>query len=123
MMNDPSKVDDIAGASDNAQADPSHGDASHGGGEHLEHDFTGPLQPGTARMLRVFFVASAILFVLDFIIHRHSHPGVDSWPGFYPIYGFVGCVVLVLVAKEMRKVVMRDEDYYENLASEEEARS
>jgi hypothetical protein len=34
--------------------------------------------------------------------------------GFYAIYGFVACVILVLVAKEMRKLVMRDEDYYDD---------
>jgi len=33
--------------------------------------------------------------------------------GFYSLYGFVACVILVLLAKEMRKLVMRDEDYYE----------
>jgi hypothetical protein len=32
--------------------------------------------------------------------------------GFY-IYGFVACVVLVVIAKEMRKVLMRKEDYYD----------
>jgi len=32
--------------------------------------------------------------------------------GFYALYGFVACVLLVLLAKEMRKLVMRNEDYY-----------
>ena len=32
---------------------------------------------------------------------------------FYPVYGFVGCVVLVLVAKWMRSFLMRPEDYYD----------
>jgi hypothetical protein len=33
--------------------------------------------------------------------------------GFYAIYGFVACVVLVVVATAMRRLVMRAEDYYE----------
>ena len=30
------------------------------------------------------------------------------------IYGFVACVLLVLIAKEMRKIVMRNDDYYDD---------
>jgi hypothetical protein len=41
-----------------------------------------------------------------------SHPW-EGFFGFYALYGFVACVLLVLLAKEMRKLVMRDEDYYE----------
>lgn len=44
---------------------------------------------------------------------HHSYVTIDGLPGFYAVYGFVGCVILVLLAKEMRKVVMRDERYYE----------
>ncbi len=88
--------------------------------EHLEHDFTGPLSPPTARLIRVFFVLSAILFLVDFFIDRKIHQPAEKVPGFYAIYGFLGCVVLVLVAKQMRKVVMRDEDYYDRLADAEE---
>ena len=49
----------------------------------------------------------------DFFYHRHIvHPWEGVW-GFYAIYGFVACVVLVLVAKELRKLLMRAEDYYD----------
>ena len=49
----------------------------------------------------------------DFVYHRHIvHPWEGVW-GFYAIYGFVACVVLVLVAKELRKLLMRAEDYYD----------
>ncbi len=64
------------------------------------------------RVLRVFYGCCAILFALDFVIHRHvAHSWENLW-GFYPIYGFVGCVVLVLIAKWMRTFLMRSEDYY-----------
>ena len=80
---------------------------------HAEHDFTGPLQPRTQKLIRGFLVASALLFVADFFVKRKTHVGAEEVPGFYAVYGFVGCVVLVLVAKEMRKVVMRDESFYD----------
>ena len=81
--------------------------------EHVEHDFTGPLTPGVARLLRVFGSICVVLFVADFLIEREAHSPGEHLPGFYPVYGFVGCVLLVLLAKEMRKLVMRDEDYYQ----------
>ncbi len=36
----------------------------------------------------------------------------ESWPGFYSLYGFVACVALVLAAKQLRRLLMRSEDYY-----------
>lgn len=97
--------------------------SSHSGGdgrEQIEHDFTGPLQPSTAKLIRVFFAISALLFLADFFVARKTHLGVERVPGFYAIYGFIGCVVLVLVAKEMRKVVMRVDSYYDDLAEADE---
>jgi len=65
------------------------------------------------RLLRGFYAVCAILVGLDLIAHRHiSHPW-ENLVGFYPLFGFVACVVLVIVAKEMRKVLMRSEDYYD----------
>lgn len=64
-------------------------------------------------MLKVFYVICALLVIADFIVHRHIYHDWENIPAFYAIYGFVGCVVLVLIAKEMRKVLMRGEDYYD----------
>jgi hypothetical protein len=64
------------------------------------------------RVLYVFYAICALLLVLDVIIHRHTYHPWERLIGFYPLYGFVGCVVLVLVAKWMRTFLMRDEDYY-----------
>lgn len=66
------------------------------------------------RVLRIFYSICAGLLLLDFVHHRHVIHAWESMWGFYAVFGFVACVVLVLVAKEMRKVVMRDEDYYED---------
>ena len=64
-------------------------------------------------LLRGFYAVCGILFVLDFVLHRHMTHVWERLPGFYAIFGFVACVVLVLVAKEIRKVVRRREDYYD----------
>ena len=65
--------------------------------------------------LRVFYVLCALLVGLDLVYHRHVERDFESLWGFYAIYGFISCVVLVLIAKEMRKLLMRAEDYYEPL--------
>ena len=66
------------------------------------------------RLLYFLYASCALLLVLDFVIHRHVvHSWENLW-GFYPLYGFVGCVVLVLVATWMRTFLMRPEDFYDN---------
>ncbi|NHN36495.1 hypothetical protein G8764_04220 [Pseudomaricurvus alcaniphilus] len=65
------------------------------------------------RILRVFYVCCAALLLLDLVIHRHVEHPWERLIGFYPLYGFIGCVVLVLAAKAMRKLLMRDEHFYE----------
>ena len=65
------------------------------------------------RVVRGLILACAVLFGLDAVLHRHvSHPW-EGFFGFYALYGFVACVLLVLLAKEMRRLVMREEDYYD----------
>lgn len=64
-------------------------------------------------VLRSFYIICILLVVADFIIHRHIGLPWENIPAFYAIYGFAACVVLVVIAKKMRKVVMRKEDYYD----------
>lgn len=70
------------------------------------------------RLIWVFFSLCALLLGLELIFHRHLNFAegvfpVEGWFGFYAIYGFVACVLLVLIATQMRKVLMRREDHYD----------
>lgn len=59
-----------------------------------------------------FFGLCGILLLLDLVLHKHG----DYWWtffGFTCLFGFVACVILVLVASWMRKPLMRDEHYYD----------
>ena len=65
------------------------------------------------RVIRGLLVLCVILIGLDAVVHRHSvHPWEHVF-AFYPMYGFASCVILVLAAKELRKLVMRSEDFYD----------
>lgn len=55
----------------------------------------------------------ALLFLADAFYEKHVEFQVEHWFGFYGIYGFVGCVFLVLSARVLRKIVMRSEDFYD----------
>jgi uncharacterized membrane protein len=65
------------------------------------------------RLLWVLYAICAVLVVAEFIAHPHDYHPWERLPAFYPIYGFLGIVVLVLLAKQLRRVVMRDEEYYD----------
>lgn len=64
------------------------------------------------RLLNGLYICCAVLVGLDFVIHRHVYHSWENIWAFYPIYGFIGCVVLVVIAKWMRIFLMRPEDYY-----------
>ena len=65
------------------------------------------------KFLRGFYIICAILLAVDFVHHRHViHDWENLW-GFYAVYGFVACVLLVEIAKLMRAVLMRAPDYYD----------
>ena len=59
------------------------------------------------------FLVCALLFVADAFYHKHPYFEAESWFGFYGLFGFVACVVLVLVAKLLRVILKRPEDYYD----------
>ncbi len=72
-------------------------------------------QPKNVKLiLRGLYVTCAGLFLADFFYHRHVDEPMEKIFGFYGIYGFVSCVILVLAAKEMRKLLIRKDDYYDS---------
>ena len=64
------------------------------------------------RIRNVLYVICGILVLADFIVHRHTVHPLENVPAFYAIYGFIALVAVVLLAKGLRRLVGRDEDYY-----------
>jgi hypothetical protein len=54
-----------------------------------------------------------LLFGADALYTKTVHFPFEAWFGFFGIFGFIACVGLVLTAKELRRVLKRDEDYYD----------
>ena len=65
------------------------------------------------RAIRALFAVCALSFVAEFFVERHGNHPWEGLFSFYSVYGFVACVLLVLAAKELRKVLMRKEDHYD----------
>ena len=56
-----------------------------------------------------------LLIVADFIIPRHEiHFFGDKVPGFWSLFGFISCVLIIVVSKWLgHHWLMRGEDYYD----------
>lgn len=65
---------------------------------------------------RIFYAIIAIcvlLFAADLFYEKHPHFDFEGWFGFYAIFGFFAYAGIVLSAKQLRKLIKRDEDYYD----------
>ena len=69
------------------------------------------------------FVGLAILVAWDiiFVDKEHAHTAVEHWPFFWSLFGFGGCVLIILVSKWFghchwfggKFTIMAPEDYYD----------
>jgi hypothetical protein len=65
---------------------------------------------------KIFWILCAVcalLFLADALYVKHPHFAAESWFGFYGIFGFVAFFGVVLAGAQLRKILMRKEDYYD----------
>ncbi len=65
------------------------------------------------RLYRGLWAVGIGLVLLDAILPRHEDLAFAATPAFHAAYGFFACVLLVLAAKALRRVLKRPEGYYE----------
>ena len=53
------------------------------------------------------------LALADLVVHRHAYFGWDGWFNLYGFFGFGAFWLIVIAGKHLRKILMRDEDYYD----------
>jgi uncharacterized membrane protein len=71
------------------------------------------VRPSTIRKLWIgFSVVLALVVIAQTVIYIKGYFGVDGWFGFGAVYGFVSCLLMVLVAKILGLVLKRSQDYY-----------
>lgn len=67
------------------------------------------------RLKMVFYVLLVVTVVADIPIHREHAAFVwEMIPGFSALYGFLSCVLLIVVSKTLgHQWLMKKEDYYD----------
>ena len=68
----------------------------------------------TKIMKRIAYAALLLIIVIDFFIPRHEiHFFGDGIPGFWSLFGFVACILIILISKWIGRLgIMQDENYY-----------
>ncbi len=67
-------------------------------------------------VLALVVVLDAIPAVVD---KEHAHTGPEHWPAFWSVFGFLGCIVIVLFSKWYGHLgIMTREDYYDDGVSD-----
>jgi hypothetical protein len=58
--------------------------------------------------------AGVLVFTLlaQFVIKVKGYFVIDGWPAFAAVFGFIACLLMVLVAKALGVVLKRDQEYY-----------
>lgn len=69
----------------------------------------------TKKVKIIAYGVLALLIAVDFIIPRHEiHFFGDKIPGFWSFFGFIACVLIIVVSKWIGHLwLMKDENYYD----------
>ena len=65
------------------------------------------------RAFRAIVIIGVLAVLADLTYEKHGHLPIENWIGFHAAYGFISCVALVFAARGLRRILMRDEDYYD----------
>ena len=64
------------------------------------------------KVRKYFYIVLGVLLIIDPFIHKHVEFPWEGAPFFYAVYGYAACVSLIFIAKGLRLIVKRNEDYY-----------
>jgi drug/metabolite transporter (DMT)-like permease len=67
-------------------------------------------------VVRVCFACLALLILVDALMvdKHHAHTQIERLPAFWSIFGFVGCVAIIIGSKWFGHAgIMTREDYYD----------
>lgn len=72
------------------------------------------------RLMVALAIVCGLLAVGDLLYHKHISVSVEELPFFYPVFGFVVYAGIIFVAKGLRLIIRRQEDYYGRYAIDAE---
>ena len=65
------------------------------------------------KLVYMLYMVCGVLFLIEFVYHKHGHFQFEQWIGFYAWFGFLAYISIVMGAKLLRKLIKRSEDYYD----------
>lgn len=72
-------------------------------------------RPATIARLIAWGVGALLVVVLaELFVTLYQHFAFTGWFGFHAVFGFASCVLMVLVARGLARVLKRRADYYED---------
>ena len=78
----------------------------------------GFLQKRLKTVVRVCLLVLALLVIVDAIPgivgKEHAHTAAERFSGFWALFGFIGCSILIILSKAFGHAgIMQSEDYYD----------
>lgn len=69
-------------------------------------------------LFRIYYVSLVVSVLIGIVYHFVGHPEThfvwDEIPAFHALFGFIGCILLIVLSKALGHYwLMREEDYYE----------
>ena len=63
---------------------------------------------------KIAYIVLILVIITDFFIPRHEiHFIGDQIPGFWSFFGFIACILIILISKWIGHLgIMQDENYY-----------
>ncbi len=59
-------------------------------------------------------LVALVLLDVIFVDKEHAHTAVEHYFGFWAVFGFIGCAILIIVSKWFGHAgIMQKEDYYD----------
>ncbi len=72
------------------------------------------VRPENIKLLwKLLYGVLGLTVAAQIFIYVKSYFGVDGWFGFGAAFGFISCVIMVVVARVLGYLLKRDENYYQ----------
>jgi len=68
-------------------------------------------------VIKICYGVLALLVVIDVLVidKHHAHTRIEHLPGFWSMFGFVACVLIIILSKWFgHQGIMTREDYYDD---------
>lgn len=65
------------------------------------------------KIIHALYIVCALLLIADLLYEKHGHFAFEEWFGFFAFYGFLSYCFIVFSAKGLRRLIKRDEHYYD----------